>query len=167
MRVPPLIHAIAGAVLLLLGVLFTLQNFAVLAFGDAQLLWPLILVAFGLSRVLERGGRVEGAVLLLAGVVIQLANLGAFTLPAYERVRYWPLAVLLAGLSEVRSFQSPWTILEGCVIVFVGSWLQLSYFGLVHIGSYRAWPLLIVAVGGLMLLRGLARRSLRASPAAG
>ena len=166
-RVHPLIHTIAGLVLLLLGVLLTLQNFGALSLGDVQLLWPLIIVAFGLSRVLERRGRIEGLVLLLAGVVVQLANLGFFTLPAYEKVRYWPLAVLLAGLSEVRSFQSAWTVVEGFVIVFVGAWLQLSYFGLVHIGSYRAWPVLLVAVGGLMLLRGLARGGLRGRPAVG
>jgi LiaF transmembrane domain/LiaI-LiaF-like transmembrane region len=151
-------EGVVGAVLVLLGILFTLQNFGVLSLGDV-LFWPLLIVAFGLSRVFDRRGRIEGLVLLLAGVVVQLSNLGLFALPANERVRYWPLAVLLAGLSEVRSFQNFRTVVEGFVIVSLGAWLQLSYFGLVHIASYRAWPLGLAAVGVLMLWRSLGSRT--------
>lgn len=149
----------AGAIAGLLGIFFTIQNFFAFLPGGVQFFWPLLVVAFGISRIIERGGRSEGLLLLLVGGGVQLANFGLFVLPAREAVRYWPLAVVVAGLREMVLSRDIRFILEGSAIVLLGAWLQLSYFGFVHISSYRLWPLALVAVGGVMAWRGIYEQS--------
>ena len=114
-----------------------------------------------LSRVFERSGRVEGLVLLIAGGGVQLSNLGLFALPAREVVRYWPLTVVAVGLWALVFSQGIRAKVEGFAIWCLGMWLQFSYFGVVHISSYRVWPLVLVAVGGVMAWRGLYARGSR------
>ena len=153
------VHVILGLIVGLLGFLFTLQNFGVLLLGDVQLFWPLLVVAFGVSRVFERStGRLGAIVLLIVGGVVQFSNLGLFVLPGRELVRYWPLTVVLAGLWELVFSQGTRAMVEGSAIAFLGLWLQLSYFGMVHISSYRLWPLVLSAIGCVMVWRGLSAR---------
>ena len=151
----------AGVIVGILGILFTLQNFSVLLLGDAQRFWPLLVVAFGLCRVFERSGRVEGLILLIVGVGVQLSNLGLFALPVYEVVRYWPLAVLAVGLWELALSQGTRAMIEGFAIASLGMWLQFSYFGIVHVSSYRPWPLVLVAISAVMVWRGFYARGFR------
>jgi hypothetical protein len=48
----------AGVIFGLLGIFFTLQNFSVLSLGDAQLFWPMLVVAVGLwEMALSQGIR--------------------------------------------------------------------------------------------------------------
>ena len=155
------VRVVVGVIVTLLGALFTLQNFGVLSLGDVQLFWPMLVVAFGLSRVFERSGRVEGLVLLIAGGAVQLSNLGLFALPAREVVRYWPLTVVVVGLWGLMFSQGIRAKVEGFAIWCLGMWLQFSYFGVVHISSYCVWPLVLVAVGGVMAWRGLYARGSR------
>ncbi len=91
MRFRANVHVVLGLIVGLLGILFTLQNFGVLLLGDVQLFWPLLVVAFGVSRVFERSGRLGAFVLLIVGGVVQFSNLGLLVLPGRELVRYWPL----------------------------------------------------------------------------
>ena len=155
MRFSASVHVVVGVIVGLLGILFTLQNFGLHLLGDVQLFWPLLVVAFGLSRIIDRRGRLAGVLLLIVGGGVQLSNLGLFVLPGREVVRYWPLTVVLVGLGELVFSRGIGAIVEGSAIVFLGVWLQLSYFGLVHISSYRLWPLVLAAVGGVMVWRGL------------
>jgi LiaF transmembrane domain len=145
---------IVGVFVGILGIVFTLQNFGVFSLGDVQLFWPMLVVAFGLCRVFERSGRLEGAILLVVGGGVQLSNLGLFALPAREVMRYWPLTVVAAGLWELALSQGIRAAVEGFAIASLGMWLQLSYFGVVHISSYRLWPLVLVVVGCVMAWRG-------------
>ena len=159
MRFRANVHVILGLIVGLLGILFTLQNFGVLLLGDVQLFWPLLVVAFGVSRVFERStGRLGAFVLLIVGGVVQFSNLGLFVLPGREVVRYWPLTVVLVGLWELVFSQGIRAMVEGSAIAFLGLWLQLSYFGMVHISSYRLWPLVLSAIGCVMVWRGLSAR---------
>ena len=121
----------------------------------------MLVVAFGLCRVFERSGRVEGLILLILGGGVQLSNLGLFALPPLEAVRYWPLTVVAVGLWELALSQGIRTMVEGFAIASLGMWLQFSYFGVVHISSYRPWPLVLVAVGGVMVWRGFCARGFR------
>ena len=155
------VHVVLGVIVGLLGILFTLQNFGLLSLGDVQRFWPLLVVAVGLCRVFERSGRVEGLILLIVGGGVQLSNLGLFALPVHEVVRYWPLTVVAVGLWELALSQSIRAMVEGFAIASLGMWLQFSYFGVVHISSYRPWPLVLVAVGGLMVWRGFYARGFR------
>jgi predicted membrane protein len=89
-------RVVAGVLLLILGLLFTLDNFGVVNAGDLFHYWPLILVGVGIVRVIDprRESRVTGVVLILLG--------GVFLLRTLDLVRFrfgdlWPFALLLIG----------------------------------------------------------------------
>ena len=161
MRFPFSVQVVVGVIFGLLGILFILQNFGVPLLGDAQLFWPMLVVAFGSYRVFERSGRVEGLILLIVGGGVQLSNLGFFALPPREVMRYWPLTVVAVGLWELALSQGIRAMVEGFAIASLGMWLQFSYFGVVHISSYRPWPLVLVAIGGVMVWKGSYARGFR------
>jgi LiaF transmembrane domain/LiaI-LiaF-like transmembrane region len=152
------VRIVLGVIVGLIGLVFTLQNFGVLSIGDVQLFWPLLVVAFGLSRIVERAGLLAGLVLILAGGAVQLANLGFYALPESEVMRYWPLAVVLVGVWERVFSQGFGAVVESSAIAFLGLWLQLSYFGAVHVSSFRLWPLVLSVVGGVMVWRSFSAR---------
>lgn len=86
---------IAGGLLIFFGLLFTLDNFAVLDAGDVLDWWPLILVAIGLVKVLQprhEGQRTFGYVLLALGSFF-LLQIFLFT---HIRVA-WPFLLLAIG----------------------------------------------------------------------
>jgi predicted membrane protein len=88
---------VLGVIFLLLGVLLTLRNLGVIEVGSALHFWPLVLVAIGLSGVLqprESNGRGLGLTLLLIGVWLQLSYFGLIPF----RIRdLWPVIFVLIG----------------------------------------------------------------------
>ncbi len=90
--------AIAGLVLILLGVLFTLDNLGLVDAGNVWDYWPLILIAVGVARILyprKPGGRAWGAIEVGVGVFFLLRNLGFFWISFH---RMWPAALVLLGI---------------------------------------------------------------------
>src|SRR5262250_2832694 len=88
-----------GMVVIALGALALLDNLGVLDVGDVWSLWPLLLVAFGLARMLRpRGqpGRWTGGLAFLFGTWMLLQNLGLA--PVRLGVIFWPLLILLLGV---------------------------------------------------------------------
>lgn len=89
---------IAGGILILLGVLFTLDNFGIVQAGDLFRYWPLFLVGFGLLRISQAHyseQRVAGAVLVGVGVLLLLRTLHLL----YFHLRtVWPIFLVIAGL---------------------------------------------------------------------
>ena len=86
-----------GFIVIVLGVLFLLDEFRILYFGDvASKWWPLILVFIGMVKF---GGqeRASGLIFIALGVAFLLANAGYF----YWRdiFRLWPLLLILFGFS--------------------------------------------------------------------
>jgi len=92
-------QAITGVAAVLVGTFLLLDNFDVL---DARLylrFWPLILVVFGVVRVLyssHRGGRFVGGVIALVGAILLVRELG-FTYIGFHEL--WPLILVLLGIS--------------------------------------------------------------------
>ena len=143
-----------GLAITVLGVVLTVLSFSVVEAWSIQRFWPLLIVVSGLLRIAERANQWEGWLLLIVGGTVQLSNLGLFVLPAHEVMRYWPLTVVVAGLSEAAS-RNVEVKGEGLAVLFLGAWLQLSYFGEPHFSLYRAWPLALAAAGPVMAWRGL------------
>lgn len=88
---------ITGGFLVLLGVLFILDNFHVIDAGALWDYWPLFLIAPGLSRLLQPdrpGQRVWGAILVGLGGVLLLRNLDIVWIPFH---RVWPVALVVVG----------------------------------------------------------------------
>lgn len=88
----------AGLVIVALGAVALLDNFGVLRIGNVWRLWPLILVAVGISKVLRpRGspGRFGGSLLGIVGLWLLAENLGVWP---YSLGDLWPLFVVAIGV---------------------------------------------------------------------
>ena len=88
---------IAGVLLILVGLLFTLDNFGLLDAGRIADYWPLALVGLGLKDLLAPRGsadRAWGASLLALGVFFQLRRLGVIALSFAD---FWPFLLVLFG----------------------------------------------------------------------
>lgn len=89
---------VLGAILVVLGVLFTLDQLGIIDAGQLLDYWPLLLVAAGLAKVLQppdSHGRIFGAVLVVVGVVILLGNLGIISFSVFD---LWPLVLVVLGV---------------------------------------------------------------------
>ncbi len=92
---------IAGAILIGLGVIYTLDSFGVLYAGHVFRYWPLILVGVGIAKFSQArlpAQRTGGIVLVLIGVSLLLWTLNVY----WFRARYvWPVLLLLVGGSLI------------------------------------------------------------------
>ena len=89
---------LTGVGLILVGILFLLHNLDVIDFRYSWESWPLLLVFFGVIRMLERSDRSSGLWLVLIGLwlFVNERELWGFT---YSNS--WPLLVVVVGLSMV------------------------------------------------------------------
>ena len=98
---------ITGGLLLLLGVLFILDNFHMIDAGSLWDYWPLFLIGPGLSRVLtptHRGQRVGGFILVAIGSFFLLRNLGFLWVPFHK---VWPFGLVALGLYVIWQAATP------------------------------------------------------------
>ncbi|MFM8321240.1 MAG: LiaF transmembrane domain-containing protein [Chloroflexota bacterium] len=107
--------------LILLGLLFLLNNLGLLGQdlrGNLWALWPLLLVLIGVDDFLDHG-RVAGPSLLIgAGVLFLLANIGVLNLSVWQAVAsLWPLLIVAAGIDLVVGRRSWLLSLLGVVLV--------------------------------------------------
>jgi hypothetical protein len=92
---------VAGALLLLVGSLFLLQNLGWLRAGRPWDYWPLLLVWIGLSRMLgptRPRHFPSGAVVFALGVFLQLDRLDLIWFPARD---VWPFLLVVGGLALI------------------------------------------------------------------
>ena len=87
-----------GVVLILLGLLFLLDNLRLLDFGYAWEMWPLLLVAFGVVRMIDSRGQGSGIWLVVIGLWLFVNEREIWGLTYHDS---WPLLVVMIGLSMV------------------------------------------------------------------
>ncbi|MDI6871259.1 MAG: DUF5668 domain-containing protein [Bacillota bacterium] len=110
-------------------------------------------------------GRLGGAVLILLGVILLLANLGYLTVETWEALaRFWPVLLMLAGLDLlIRGNRLGWV--APALVLLLGAVLLLSTLG----PTRREWelpgPWPSRRVGALLRVRSLDRRDLLYRPA--
>src|SRR5262245_42319523 len=83
---------ILGPTILLVGVLFLLENFGLTHVDRAWQYWPAIVIAWGIASATSArhaGGRVWGSVIAGAGVILLLGNLHIISARIWGVV--WPL----------------------------------------------------------------------------
>jgi predicted membrane protein len=96
------VHLIVGLAIMAWGLLLTLDNFGVVEADLFWRLWPLVLVAIGLVRLLlsaRRGGSLfalSGGLLTFVGLALLLT-----TLEVVSFRKVWPLIVLAVGVAIV------------------------------------------------------------------
>jgi hypothetical protein len=100
-------------------------------------------------RRIDADGIFWGVLLIAGGTALLLQRLGIADTSWIIRM-YWPLFIVLVGLSKLVHRRSLWA---GLWMIAVGSWLQavtLHLYGLTYSSS---WPLLLVILGAGMIGR--------------
>lgn len=92
------------------------------------------------------GGLLVGAVLVLVGLAFLLDHMGYVSVYSLWW-RFWPLLVALAGVVNLVSRNRPW----GVFLMAVGVLLQLNQLGMTHFGWRDFWPMVLIALGILVL----------------
>lgn len=94
---------VAGAFLLLLGLLLTADNFALIDADHYLRWWSLVLVVLGAMKLAEPGGRAVGAILLLVGLWLLAYNLRVIDFTIFD---LWPLVLIAIGVGMLaRGFR--------------------------------------------------------------
>ncbi len=88
-----------GAIVVAIGCLLLLDNLGILRFHDVWRYWPALVVAFGVSRIVdsrEPGGWIWGGIVALAGAFLLLDSLDIITV-RFELI--WPVVLIGFGVS--------------------------------------------------------------------
>ena len=105
--------------------------------------------------------RISGAVatslmVIAVGVLLLLNQIGAF--PARYELSFWPVLLVAFGAAKLLSSQTGdrhW----GALMMLVGILFQLNDWGVIHFRFRDLWPLLIIAVGAMLLWNSLQGKS--------
>lgn len=102
---------VLGMIIIIVGVLFTLDNLRVLYAEEYLRYWPALIIIYGLVRIAQpRGtqGRFGGLVWLLIGIALLIDTLGFLGLRLRD---LWPLLLVLFGFLILRRSWGPRTAL--------------------------------------------------------
>jgi len=103
------------------------------------------------KRDRDSGGLFAGIMLIVIGTLFLLDRLG------YADVHdvlhnYWPMFLVVFGLSRFVHRRRAWS---GVWLIVIGLWLQATTLHLWGVTFNSSWPLLLIAIGGVMVLRTL------------
>jgi predicted membrane protein len=85
---------VTGGIFILIGLAFMLDHLGIIAIGNLWRFWPLLLVFGGVVNFMSRRGA-WGLLLMLAGVVLQLNELG---ITHFGWAAFWPMMLIALGL---------------------------------------------------------------------
>jgi len=100
-------------------------------------------------------GIMIGAIIVLVGLGLLLDNMGIVHLD--EIWQYWPVLLIVYGVSRVLTCQAVSSLIWGGTIALIGAFVLLRNLHIVPIDLNLIWPLLIIAFGLVMLARALDR----------
>jgi hypothetical protein len=109
---------------------------------------------------------VVGLLIVAAGVIFTLDNLGLISAPDY--LRFWPVALVLIGALKVwqaRLDGHGW--LSGLLLLGIGSYMLINQIEYIRIDARVIFPAFLVYLGGYLVWRGVAGGSRPARPGDG
>jgi predicted membrane protein len=89
-------------------------------------------------------------ILIVAGALLFLDNLGL--LPIRNIGAYWPLALVAWGLTLFERRRNVHSLIWATVVVVFGCLLLLGNLNIIHVTAAIIWPLILIAVGAMMLV---------------
>jgi hypothetical protein len=101
-----------------------------------QLMWGLLLIAFGTAVFLDQMDIVETESLW----------------------HYWPLVLVVIGINKTIGFPTARDFTSGLWTAFVGIWLFATLEGLFGLTFRNSWPLFIIISGVTMALEPIVAR---------
>lgn len=93
-----------------------------------------------------------GLLLMAAGAILLMNRLGIADFSWTIR-RFWPLIVIIIGISKLVHRSTIW---QGLWFIALGTWLQAVSLHLYGFTYRSSWPLLLVILGGGMIVRTIA-----------
>jgi predicted membrane protein len=85
---------ITGGILVLVGIAFLLDHMGIISIGNPFRFWPMLIVLVGLLNFIS-GRRAWGTLLMFAGVILQLNELGKIH---FGWAQLWPTALIALGI---------------------------------------------------------------------
>jgi len=86
---------VTGSIFILIGIAFLLDHLGIVAIGNLWRFWPLLVVVAGVINFTSRDRRAWGVLLMFAGVVLQLNELG---ITRFGWAAFWPMMLIALGL---------------------------------------------------------------------
>ena len=106
------------------------------------------------NRPYGSGGLIGGLILAGIGVLLLLDNLGI--LPVQDIWDYWPVILIVVGLSRAATACGWGGRVFGSALIFAGAVFLLHNLGYLHGDPWNFfWPVILIAVGMGMLARSL------------
>lgn len=96
-RISP--RLIVGIFIVLIGVVFLVEEFAGIDAYQFLAYWPVVLIAIGLLGLVQGTSKVGSLIALVVGVWALAYNLGYVSLEIWQ---FWPLVIVAIGLSLVK-----------------------------------------------------------------
>ncbi|MFN2387217.1 MAG: LiaI-LiaF-like domain-containing protein [Thermoanaerobaculia bacterium] len=103
------------------------------------------------------GRMILGGTLILFGLLFLLDNLGY--LAASRVLQFWPLMLIAIGVWKVLQPREDGQRGLGVVLIAIGLFLQLQMLAVMDLEFRHVWPAVLIALGGLLLWRGVFQRS--------
>src|SRR5579884_761448 len=95
-----------------------------------------------------------GMVIIAVGVLLLLENLH---IPGiHDLWRFWPVILIVVGLSRIGERPSPAAMIWGCVVAGIGTVFLLHNYG-IYIDLGLLWPVAIIGFGLMLLAKNLSR----------
>jgi hypothetical protein len=148
-------RALPGLIIAALGGLLLLHNFGVLDIGRAIKLWPMLLIAFGLHLAVEGRNKVFGALVVVAGVALQLDKLGWVDVEWRHMWRFWPVLLIAVGVGMMVQRSGRDNLFGGALVTSLGAYFLASNFNLIQIDLWQLWPVAVILLGIAMIRKAV------------
>lgn len=90
------------------------------------------------------------------GIAFLLDNLEIWELRRV--IHFWPAVFILLGLAKLWDTRSPHGYLIGGGLIFLGVMMTLHRLGVIYFSMRTMWPLVLIAIGGLVIYKAWAGR---------
>ncbi len=102
-------------------------------------------------RNIDGGKLFTGLLLITVGTLFLFDRLGYADFH-FVVEHYWPMFLVAFGAARFLDRRRPWS---GVWMIIIGLWLQATMLHLWDLTFDSSWPLLIIAVGAMMVVRTL------------
>lgn len=97
-----------------------------------------------------------GVLVIGMGVLFLLDNMGFWDFR--HALQFWPVVFIAVGVLKLTSSRRPDGYILGAVLVGVGVLMILNRLGIIYFSWRLMWPVLLIALGAVVLLRAIASR---------
>ena len=102
------------------------------------------------------GTAILGIGVLAVGAILLLDNFGI--VEGENLFAYWPVLLILVGISHFVRPEGSRRYLAGSIFTFVGMVILLSNLGFIRFGIWDLWPVILVIAGLSLILKPFRRR---------